>query len=259
MSTMALPESLDRPTADERGVGGRRRPDVAAYHATGAAAFALVAVLLRGWAWCLLWPAVSSTLVAMAYAKDWPCVFGKRRGVLPAWSPILFGPHLVGLRVAWWVQSHGRTPCAELLPGLWIGRRPGQDDCEELLRRGVRSTLDLSAELPERPALRGAGYHNVPILDLTLPDVATLDRAVRVIAHAMPRGAVYVHCALGYGRTAVIAAAYLLASGHAATVDAAVARVCGCRPGCAFPPRVRRLLETFRAACNDAATVPRQV
>jgi protein-tyrosine phosphatase len=218
-------------------------------YATGAVIWVVIAALLGGPGLIFAWPALSLVGVALAYAMGWNWIFGKRRGRLPAWSLVVFGPHLLGQRILWWVQSRGRTPCSQLLPNLWIGRRPSARDCAELKQRGVTATLDLTAELPESPGLRDGGYHNLPVLDLTLPDLPTLRRAVEIIDDASrDGGVVYMHCALGYGRTAIVAAAYLLSTGRAATVEGAVGRVRAARPGSVFPPRVITLLEQFHAS-----------
>jgi hypothetical protein len=226
------------------------RLDIASLYALGAVICGAMAAMIGGVGLILAWPAFALAGVALAYAVSWRGMFGKRRGRLPVWSLVVFGPRLLGLRIAWWIQSRARTPWSQLLPNLWIGRRPGgARECAQIKQHGVTVTLDLTAELSETRALRDEGYHNLPVLDLTLPDLPTLQRAIEIIdAASRDGGVVYLHCALGYGRTAVVAAAYLLSSGRAATVEQAAEQVRACRPGSVFPPRAIAVLQQFHAA-----------
>ena len=60
------------------------------------------------------------------------------------------------------------------------------------------------------------------VLDLTEPDEETRAQACDIIRDHLAHGPVFIHCLLGLGRSAHIAAAWLLASGHCATVEDAV-------------------------------------
>ncbi len=62
----------------------------------------------------------------------------------------------------------------------------------------------------------------VPVLDLTTPPPHALATAAAAIERMRMRGPVLVCCALGYSRSACAVAAWLLATGRAATVDAAL-------------------------------------
>ena len=53
----------------------------------------------------------------------------------------------------------------------------------------------------------------------------TLERAIEFISSAASQGIVFIHCKIGYSRTAAVAGTYLLSSGFAATVEAAVAHL----------------------------------
>ncbi len=216
----------------------------------------MTAMVIGGWGWIFAWPAISLVGVALAYGAGSARIFGKRRGVVPVWAYVLFGPYFLGHRISWLLQSRGRTPCSQLLPQVWIGRQPGGRDVDELKKRGVTATLDLTAEFSEPRALRCSDdYFNLPILDLTLPDLDTLRRAVEIIDESSRRGGgIYVHCALGYGRAAIVAAAYLLACGRAGDADDAMKQVRSCRPGCVFSPAAAALLRGFheqRRTCDE--------
>ena len=52
-------------------------------------------------------------------------------------------------------------------------------------------------------------------------------------------------CALGYGRSATVAAAWLLASGRAADLDEAIDQIRRVRPGIALSPSHRRELAAW--------------
>ena len=66
------------------------------------------------------------------------------------------------------------------------------------------------------------------MLDLVVPSLEQLRRAVNAI-EAMPRPTL-VFCALGRSRSAVSVAAWLIATGRAASVDAALEHIRARRP-----------------------------
>ena len=70
----------------------------------------------------------------------------------------------------------------------------------------------------------------LPQLDLVPPSAHELQRAADAIEQARTRGAVLVCCALGVSRSACAVAAWLLRTGRAANVDAAIACVRAARP-----------------------------
>jgi hypothetical protein len=210
----------------------------------GAAACATVGALLRGWGWLMFWPAASLAVVAVGYAAGWCNLFFKRGGRLPLWVRVFHAPYLVGHWISWRLQSVGRPAWAELTPGVWVGRRLGRREAPGFERLGNLTVVDLTAEMSEMAS--SERYVNLPVLDLTLPDLRTLRRIVRAIDGATKGGdGVYIHCALGYGRSAVVAAAYLLHAGLAEDVDGAMARVRECRPGSVFSPDAEALLRRF--------------
>jgi membrane-associated phospholipid phosphatase len=222
------------------------RNDAALWFCLAAAACVLAGALLGGWGWLMLWPAFSFATVAGAYATGSVDLFRKRAGRLAHSALVIHWPYLAIHWLSWRLQSIGKTASAELAPGVWIGRRPGPRDILNLRNRRIIATLDLTAELSEARALRNESYFNIPILDLTLPDVETLERAIQIVQRESKRHGIYIHCALGYGRTAVVAAAFLLANGRAKDVPNAIAQVRSVRSGCVFSKQGIALLKQFQ-------------
>ncbi|MNH39398.1 hypothetical protein D3C79_1005620 [compost metagenome] len=88
--------------------------------------------------------------------------------------------------------------------------------------------LDLCAELPLDPGT--AAYQAVPVLDLTAPTTAQCLELAEALERLRQHGPVLVCCALGYSRSATAVAAWLLHSGRASSVDAALELLCQARP-----------------------------
>ena len=67
------------------------------------------------------------------------------------------------------------------------------------------------------------------------------------------RGIVYVHCKIGYSRSAAAIGAWLLATGQVPTVDAAMARLRKARPTIIVRPEIIDALQQFTAQlrCTD--------
>jgi protein-tyrosine phosphatase len=90
------------------------------------------------------------------------------------------------------------------------------------------------------------------MLDLVAPEPKALREAAQDIETARARGRVLVCCALGYSRSAAAVAAWLLLSGRADAVEAAVARVRAARPAIVLGDTHRRALE--RALAEPTAS-----
>ncbi|MBM4069013.1 MAG: phosphatase PAP2/dual specificity phosphatase family protein [Planctomycetes bacterium] len=177
-----------------------------------------------------LWPATVLAIVAAAYFGLGPGIFRKSAGRLP-WStrfvfaPLLFGQHLSLL--------YYRRQCRawdEVTHNVLVGRRLNDSEAADLVRRGVTAVLDLTAEFSEATPFLALRYRNLAILDLTAPTTAQQQEAALFIAEECVNGKVYVHCKVGYSRSAAVVGAYLLASGQAAGAEEAVAMLRRARP-----------------------------
>ncbi len=195
----------------ERAWSESRRPGLAAVYLGASVGLISAAFWWRGAGWILLWPAFALSMVAAAYWTGDPAWLGKRGGRMPVWM----WPYAAGARVNAWLWTRGQSPWQELEDGVWVGRAP-------LTTGPFRSIVDLTAEL----ALQAS--HPVPVLDLTVPRVDQLDAAVATIAAA--ERPTLVCCALGYSRSATVAAAWWMAHAGRGDARAAVAALRQARP-----------------------------
>jgi protein-tyrosine phosphatase len=139
-------------------------------------------------------------------------------------------------------------------PHVWIGRRLSDPEAAEAVRQGVTAVLDLTAEFSEARPLLATRYLNVPILDLTAPTPEQLRQCVAFLSENAAGGIVYVHCKIGYSRSAAVVGAYLLESGMAASAEDAMARLRAVRPSVVIRPEAARAImdyqrRTVRPAC----------
>jgi protein-tyrosine phosphatase len=142
-----------------------------------------------------------------------------------------------------WLSS--AEPAHEVVPGTWVGRRPLPWE----LPGAVTLVVDLTGEFRELAGVRtGRTYICLPTLDAMAPRPADLRRAVETVAKW--DGPVYIHCALGHGRTGTFAAAVLVARGVAADVPAALTMLRAVRPGIRLNPTQVRCLEALGATTD---------
>jgi hypothetical protein len=185
--------------------------------------------------------------VASGYAGLGPRVFGKRGAALPFWSWLVFWPYFALNFLSLWLfrRASRENPFDEIAPRLWLGCRLWPGD-ETHLPGNVKAVLDLTAEFPETGFLRRKNYRCIPILDTTAPTLDELREGVQFMDEGLEVGAVYVHCALGHGRSGTFVAATLLASGQVKSVKEALALLRAVRPGVDLHAAQRALLEEFR-------------
>lgn len=216
-------------------------------YAAGTLVLIGLALAGRPWTAILLWPALSCAITATAYWGLGPSIYRKTAGRLP-WSVwLVFAPCFLGQYLS---LLHYRRQCDawnQITPNVWISARLNRDEAARLCQSGATAVLDLTAEFSETETLRALEYHNIPILDLTAPSPAQLREAVDFISKQAIRGVVCVHCKVGYSRSAAVVGAYLLASGHATTVEQAVAILRGARPNMVIRPEALAALNAFRS------------
>jgi hypothetical protein len=167
-------------------------------------------------------PAVSLTAVALAYAALGPALFEKTPdGRINPVTRILLLPYLIAARLnaRRWTRRDANP--AEIAPGLFVGRFPRAREAA-----CFASVIDLSAEFAQPGGI--GSWQSFPMLDLAAPAPEILRQASAAIATA-PRPTL-VCCALGYGRSIAATAVWLVRSGHAPDLDAALALLRQRRP-----------------------------
>jgi hypothetical protein len=193
----------------------------------------------------LFWPGFSLGIVAGAYFGLGPGIFRKTNGTL-AWSArLVLGPCLLGQYLS---LLHYRRQCRswdEVIPKVWIGRKLSNCEAEGAVRSGVTAVLDLSAESSEAKAFRVINYRNIPILDLTAPSLEQLLEMGKFIAEHSETGIVYVHCKIGYSRSAAAVAAYLIMSGKVNDTEEAITIIQRARPSIIIRPEITSALAQF--------------
>lgn len=233
----------DRGESPLRSRADATRPQLARRYGLAALACGLVS-LLGGVALLAIWPAVALALVAVNYAWLGTHGFQKHAGRQSAAVRWLLAPYRLGA----WINRHLWTrhhPAPDAITDtVWLGRLPTP---AELADQGFDAIVDLTAEF-DTP-LGACLSYNVPMLDLAVPPLAALQQAVRALTQAeASAGRVLVCCALGYSRSALTVAAWLLHSGREVHVEGAIARVRAARPQVVFSDAHRALLERFANA-----------
>ncbi|MEO1766729.1 phosphatase PAP2/dual specificity phosphatase family protein [Thiobacter aerophilum] len=242
----AWPEHQASPWADAHLTGDARRRALALRYGAGAAIAALLAMQFGGGALWLFWPAVSLLLVALCYLLLGPRGFQKRTdGALSPAATWLYAPYLLGawINSRWWTRNH--EAAHEIVPGVWLGRLPGPRDA---LWSKIRTVIDMSAEVPlSTPRGSQVEVIGFPTLDLTMPRRETLEQAVGAIEAARHKGPVLVCCALGYSRSALAVAAWMLRHGEARDVAHALQVIARARPAIVLGAEHRATLEALYA------------
>lgn len=240
---------LDRPSPlrSARLTRDPARLRLALRYGLGAALFFGLAFFYGGaWLW-LIWPAVAVLMVALNYLAFGASGFQKREdGRLSPAVRWLLAPYLAA---AWinsrvWTRKHPQPD--QVADDVWLGRIPTS---AELRDTSFNAVLDLCAELSMDSSV--IAYRTLPVLDLSAPTAEQCLTAAQTIEHLRQHGPVLVCCALGYSRSATAVAAWLLHSGRADSVDAAIARIRHARPGVVLHPAHRQALEQMSTGSGN--------
>ena len=218
-----------------------RRRRLALNYAAGALLACAAALVWRGAALWLLWPALSLTLVSLAYLGLGARAFSMARDGRMAWpARVLLAPYLLGARLngRWWTR---RGPSSrEVVPGVWLA------SLARLQGGPGQVVVSLCAEM-QVPG--SAGGRCLPWLDLVPASPPALRRAAAVIEAARRSGSpVVVGCALGFSRSVAALACWLTRQGHARDLDDAIARLQRVQPRLVLGAEWREALRRAVAA-----------
>jgi hypothetical protein len=201
----------------------------------------------------LLYPALSLFIVVMLYAgaslgiNTGPVMKGNRA---PWLRPLLWPFKAVAWALTVVMRRVRGEKCAptEVVDGLWLGMRPFDREARALEAVEVHCIVDLCAELEPIARLEAPPFERleVPTMDRCPPVESELERAVQWIAEKRAQGRkVYVHCAFGRGRSAMVTAAALVRLGAARDASDAMALLRRARPSVSVKGDQQRALEAW--------------
>lgn len=161
--------------------------------------------------------------------------------------PLHFLSHLSFTLVT---RISGESAADRVAENVWLGRRITSQQATTLFGDAPVATLDLTSEFQECTRLRGPHYLCLPAMDHSAPTQARLRAGVDFIAANCRERPVFVHCALGHGRSSTVVAAWLLQNDPKLAVDAAIKQLQAVRPGVRLNSEQREALELFAQDCR---------
>lgn len=205
---------------------------------------AVVAWFLRPWGIPFAWLAVTFTVAGLAYFLGRPAWMGKRlNGTFSSVRAVVMFPYLLLAVVASFVRRLSSEPAwNEVAPNIFVGRRISG----AALPPNTTAVVDLTCEFAEPADVRaGRVYRCLPTLDGCASDPTAFAALAREVAAWEHR--TYIHCAVGHGRSAAMAAAVMVLRGQAKDADDAEAIMRRARPGIELKPAQKRLLDGLSA------------
>ncbi len=192
---------------------------------------------------------VAFLALGLAYIFSRPgFLFKTSKGRIPILSQLLFWPyHLLSYGSFIVFRLARVAPFQEITPGLYLGGWLFPWERHKLHGAQIASVLDLTCELNEAGFLRSApSYRCIPLLDGTAPTAAQLQAGINFIRERLPAGPVYVHCAMGHGRSVTVVAGYLMAIGAVRDLPSAVKFIREKRPGIRINAAQKKSIELLK-------------
>jgi protein-tyrosine phosphatase len=218
-----FPSSGKSPLSGLRWAAEKKARRLATFYAVGAAILLILVILTTrssGTGLLLLWPALAIAIVALGYAGAGEAVFQKAaNGGISLASRWLLMPYRFGawLNMLWWTRRLPAT--VDIGDGVLLGRFP-----ERKTLSTVATVIDMTAEF-QGLVVPGLAWRAFPSLDLLSLSAGRIREAALALEEARPHGPVLICCALGFQRSAVVAACVLVRAGYAGSAAIAVAQI----------------------------------
>ncbi|MEY0233878.1 phosphatase PAP2/dual specificity phosphatase family protein [Providencia manganoxydans] len=204
--------------------GSRRSFKISINYGIGALIGLFIAITFQGGAWILLWPAITFLLITLGYLGLGASVFQKTpEGALSPSACILLLPYrLIAIGTYHYYASACRQP-SKVSEHIILGGRP-------LYPLQTQAVFDMTCEWPRNAYSKNLIYRSQPQIDLLPISAKDIERAVHTMDELAKRGSIYVHCKLGYSRSATVVIAWLVHQHQAKTIDDAIKIVTQVRP-----------------------------
>jgi len=151
----------------------------------------------------------------------------------------------------WHERVNGNAWFSQITSQLWLGGAPDYPrDYQFILDHAITAVLNIRAEREDD--VEYYTHHNIQYISLKVPDVAAPDPdrihqgALWIRDQVSAGRSVLVHCAKGRGRSATLAAAYLMLA-EGLELDQAVDRLEAARRLTKIEARHRHALEEWKA------------
>ncbi|HBK64951.1 MAG TPA: hypothetical protein DD000_15905 [Cyanobacteria bacterium UBA11166] len=191
--------------------------------------------------WLFFWSGISFSIVGCGYGGLGAKVFGKKsNGSISKLSLSLLLPYLLLTWIVWHIQRwiSQSSACHQIIPGIWLGRRPFLPELPD----NIDLIIDLTSEFVEPyNVIARKTYICIPTLDNSVPPDSSFQKLIEIILSW--QGNIYIHCALGYGRSATVVAGILLAKGLVDNLDEAEKFIEAKRPGIKLSQEQKSLLK----------------
>lgn len=201
------------------------------------------------WMWVFIYPSLCFLVLSLAYAGLGPALLGKQGDGHRAWWAIAWSlPYCLIAEGVWRlaILRHREPAIGRVTDNLYCGRRLTQREYTEFSNHPIQGCLDLTAEFTEVPFLRQLPHYRcVPILDGTPPSVEHLRELVDWLTAMTASTPIYIHCALGHGRTSTVLVAFLIQNGLESNIDAALSRLRTFRSDMDINATQRELLNVY--------------
>lgn len=184
----------------------------------------ILAFCIQGPAWGLLWPAVALLFITIGYLGAGASVFQKKSdGSISPSATILLLPYRL---IAWGTYHYFAKHCAQpsiVNEHIVLGGSP-------LYPLQTQAVLDMTCEWPRNSYSKGLKYCSQPQIDLLPLSAEDIEQSVHTMDELAQSGSVYIHCKLGYSRSATVAVAWLVHHLDAKNIEDAVMLVEQARP-----------------------------
>lgn len=205
----------------------------------------------------LAWIGVSFLPIGLAFVLAEPRLLCKRKdGRLNPLIYLVTLPYLtINAVLLYLVMRYSHEHPADVITeDIVLGRHlfPGEDTTV-ILMQGVAATIDLTAEFNEPRGLRMIPYLLIPTLDTFQPSLDQLHEAVGFIEAHRTGGPIYIHCAMGHGRSAMVVAAWLIRS-EQLEIEEAIDFIKTKRPRIGLHEEQRALLTRYKQAIDNNGT-----
>lgn len=204
--------------------GSKRSLRIATSYGITALVLAILASLLQGIFWILLWPAITLLFITFGYLGAGSSVFQKTvQGKISLSAQIILLPYRF---FAWCTYRYYLKHCqipSQVVDNIVLGGRP-------LYILNTDAVFDLTCEWPRNKLSQKQYYIAQPQIDLLPLTPNDIHNAMISMTELSQYGSIYVHCKLGYSRSATVVVAWLVYSQKVTDLESALSCVYRARP-----------------------------